>query len=112
MATDPRGTVTLLFTDLVASTELRVKVGDDKAEQLRRAHFDVMRRAVSVHEGREVKTIGDSFMVAFSSALNAIGCAIAMQQGVQLANSSHEEGERLQLRVGVDVGEVTQEDDD
>ena len=112
MTTDPSGTVTLLFTDLVASTELRVKLGDDEAERLRRAHFDVMREAVRVHEGREVKTIGDSFMVAFSGALNAVGCAIAMQQGMHRANSSLEEGERLQLRVGLDVGEVTHEDDD
>lgn len=112
MAIAPSGTVTLLFTDLVASTELRVKLGDDEAERVRRAHFDVMREAVRAHEGREVKTMGDGFMVAFSSSLRTIECAISMQQGMHRANSTAEEGERLQLRVGLDVGEVTHEDDD
>ena len=112
MAVAPSGTVTLLFTGIVASTELRVRLGDDEAERVRRAHFDVMREAVRAHEGREVKTMGDGFMVAFSSALRAIECAISMQEGVHHANASLEESERLELRVGLDAGEVTHEEGD
>ena len=104
--------MTLLFTDLVASTELLVKLGDDEADRVRRDHFDVMRGAIRAHEGREVKTIGDSFMVAFASTLQAIECAISMQQGTHRANSSVEESERLQLRIGLEVGEATHEDGD
>ena len=88
MAVAPSGTVTLLFTGIVASTGLRVRLGDDEAERVRRAHFDVMREAIRAHEGREVKTMGDGFMVAFSSALRAIECAISMQESIHHANAS------------------------
>ncbi|MGH9008855.1 MAG: hypothetical protein ACRDYF_03305 [Acidimicrobiia bacterium] len=53
------GVVTLLFTDLVASTELLARVGDDAAEDLRRVHFDVLRTAIGTSGGQEVKTLGD-----------------------------------------------------
>ena len=47
--------VTLLFTDLVGSTEQRDRVGDDAAEELRRTHFGLLRDAVAGHGGQEVK---------------------------------------------------------
>src|SRR5436853_62820 len=65
MAVESRsGTVTIVFTDLVGSTELMQRLGDDQAEELRRVHFGLLRDAVAAHGGREVKTTGDSFMVA------------------------------------------------
>src|SRR2546421_343282 len=51
--------VTLLFTDLVASTELLARLGDDAAEEVRRTHFSLLRRAIAETGGGEVKTPGD-----------------------------------------------------
>ena len=59
------GVVTLLFTDLVASTELLARIGDDDAEELRRVHFGLLRSAISTGGGQEVKTLGDGVMVDF-----------------------------------------------
>jgi class 3 adenylate cyclase len=50
------GMIALLFTDLVSSTELLQRLGDDAAEDLRRAHFGLLRRAVTAGGGHEVKT--------------------------------------------------------
>jgi class 3 adenylate cyclase len=52
-------TSTIVFTDLVGSTELAVRLGHDAYEALRRSHFDTLRLAASVHRGREVKSTGD-----------------------------------------------------
>ena len=74
--------MTLLFTDLVGSTELLGKLGDDEAERLRRVHFGLLREVAAAHGGEEVKNLGDGLMVAFASAVNAVGCAIGIQQAV------------------------------
>ncbi len=55
--------VTILFTDLVASTETMERIGDDRAEDLRRAHFRLVRDAAAAHGGRTVKSLGDGLMI-------------------------------------------------
>jgi class 3 adenylate cyclase len=111
MAETRSGTLTILFTDLVGSTELMQRLGDDAAEDLRRAHFHLLREAVSSHHGREVKTIGDSFMVAFNSAVDAVACAVEIQQAVRKYNEDGGAG-RLQVRIGLHAGEPTAAEDD
>ena len=105
------GTVTILFTDLVGSTELGAQLGDDAADQVRRAHFGALRSAVAAHRGEEVKNLGDGLMVAFMSAVDAAEAAVAMQRAVARlgADGSHPP---LAIRVGVSVGEATAEDGD
>jgi class 3 adenylate cyclase/DNA-binding SARP family transcriptional activator len=92
-------TLTILFTDLVGSTSLIAALGDDAADALRRSHFATLRSAVDAHCGREVKSLGDGLMVAFTSAREAVACAARMQQSVS------EQADRLELRVGIDAGE-------
>ena len=74
--------LTVLFTDMVGSTALLSTLGDDAADELRREHFSVLRSAITAHQGREVKNVGDGLMVAFPSAREAVACAAAMQQAV------------------------------
>jgi class 3 adenylate cyclase len=59
-----RGVVTVLFTDVVGSTQLLDRLGDDAAEELRRTHFALLRRTVAETGGREVKSMGDGLMAA------------------------------------------------
>ncbi|MGH9010207.1 MAG: ATP-binding protein, partial [Acidimicrobiia bacterium] len=97
--------VTILFTDLVGSTELLSRAGDEEAQRIFRAHHDLLAEAAAAHGGEEVKWLGDGLMVAFASAADAVNCAIAMQQPArQLIH-----GEHLAIRVGLNAGEALRE---
>ena len=99
------GTVTLLFTDLVGSTALLERLGDDAGDRFLRDHFSILREAISEHRGQEVKSLGDGLMVAFPSALSAVACTIGMQQ--RMAAYTVESGSMaIGLRIGLNAGEV------
>src|SRR5207253_2246914 len=104
------GLITILFTDLVGSTELASDLGDAAADELRREHFASLREAVAATGGTEVKTIGDALMVSYPGAADALAGAVAMQRAVDRHNRRLEN--RLQMRVGVSVGDATIEDGD
>ena len=101
---------TILFTDVVGSTELSQRLSPDAAEEVRRGHFSILRQAIAEAGGTEVKNLGDGLMVVFASASAALACAVAMQQGVERDNRSHEDS--VDLRIGLSGGEVTREEDD
>jgi class 3 adenylate cyclase/tetratricopeptide (TPR) repeat protein len=101
-------TVTILFTDLVSSTELLQRAGDEQAQRVFKAHHRLLRAAVEACGGHEVKWLGDGLMVAFPSAADAVRCAIAMQQ----ASHRPAAGERLEVRVGMNVGEAIRDESD
>lgn len=104
------GTVTLLFTDQVGSTETLQRLGDEEGERLRRAHFGLLREAAAMHGGEEVKNLGDGLMVAFLSAVDAIACAITIQQAVHRARASGELA--FAVRIGLNVGEPIRDEGD
>ena len=101
------GVVTVLFTDLVDSTATEARLGSDRWDAVRGAHFDVLRRALAGTGGREVKTAGDGVMAVFDSALAALDCAVAMQRG-----TARHGPEPLGLRVGISSGEAVEEGGD
>ena len=74
--------VTVLFTDLVGSTELASALSPEAGDELRRAHFSLLRQAIAASGGTEVKNLGDGLMVVFPAASAALSCAVAMQQAV------------------------------
>ena len=108
--TTSAGVVTVLFTDVVGSTELLDRLGDDAAEELRRTHFNVLRRAVADTGGREVKSMGDGLMVAFTSPFDALRCAVAMQRAI--AEHNRQAGLAIEVRIGVHAGEPIPDEDD
>jgi class 3 adenylate cyclase len=73
----------LLFTDLVSSTELLQRAGDEQTQRILRAHRLVLQQAVAIHAGSEVKWLGDGLMSAFASPADAVRCAVAMQQAAR-----------------------------
>src|SRR5437870_5317628 len=81
MAHLPRGTVTLLFTDVEGSTRLLQRLGERYAAVLA-AHQRLLRAAFAAHGGREVDTQGDAFFVAFPRALDAVNAAVAAQHAL------------------------------
>jgi class 3 adenylate cyclase/DNA-binding CsgD family transcriptional regulator len=105
------GVVALLFTDLVGSTDLLDRLGADAAESLRQEHFALLRRAVADNGGQEVKNLGDGLMVSFASPLEAVRCAVAIQQAVSRHNRSTVSA-ALGVRVGLHAGEPVHHEDD
>ncbi len=104
-------TATILVTDLVGSTELRVALGEERAEALRRIHDQLLTDAVAAHGGEVVKGLGDGVLALFAGAAGAVGAAVAIQQAVAAHGDRHPE-DRLSVRVGVSAGDVTLEDGD
>ena len=105
-----QGTATVLFTDLVGSTELLSRLGEEPFDDLRRVHFASLRDAIGQTRGQQVKTLGDGVLAVFDSAAHAVECAVAMQQAVeQQARSSRVP---LALRVGIALGDVSFEEGD
>ena len=102
--------VAILFTDMVGSTELSQRLPPELADEMRRAHFSILRQAVTESGGTEVKNLGDGLMVVFSSASGALACAVAMQQNVEQDNRGS--AEAVGLRVGLSVGEASNEEGD
>ena len=89
--------VTLLFTDLVNSTELLQRAGDEQAQRIFQAHHRLLKRFVAAHGGQEVKWLGDGFMTVFASPADAVRCAVAMQLAARRRAASG----RLAIRVGL-----------
>ena len=108
----PEGIITVLFTDIVGSAALKTAQGDAAAQDLVRAHFDLLRQQIDTHRGREIKTLGDGLMATFVSPRNAVSCAIGMQRALADGNRARPDDQRLQLRVGLNSGEAIREDGD
>jgi class 3 adenylate cyclase/tetratricopeptide (TPR) repeat protein len=104
------GTVTVLFTDLVGSTDLLARLGEAAFDELRRAHFAALRETIGRHRGDEVKTLGDGVLAAFGSAADAVAGAVAVQQSV--GRQARSTGAPLAVRVGLALGDVSFEEND
>jgi class 3 adenylate cyclase len=99
-----RVTLAIVFTDVVGSTELEFKVGGERMNAVRLAHFKQGRTLLAAHNGREIKTIGDSFMAAFRTVEEALDFAISLRTA---PGDAH-----LRIRAGIHVGAMQVEGND
>jgi class 3 adenylate cyclase len=100
----------ILWTDIEDHTLLMQRVGDSKGRDLLREHDRITREALSTHSGTEVKAMGDGFMAWFSSAQQALTCAVELQRAFAARNASA--AEPLLIRAAINAGEPIVEDDD
>ena len=107
-ATGVDGTVTIAFSDIEGSTELAVRLGDQKWLDLLRWHESVVENVVTREGGRVVKSLGDGHMLVFPSATRGLRTAIEIQRSLRQPH----DGEALRLRIGLHTGEVLQHADD
>lgn len=103
------GTVTIIFTDIVDSTVLTVRLGDHDWLDLLRRHNAVIEEATAAHGGRVVETQGDGSMLAFSSARRAVACARSIQR--EIATAFSEARVPVRLRIGVHTGDALHQAD-
>ena len=94
----------IMFTDMVGFTAL-AQQDEARALELLEEHRALVRAALPRHRGREVKTIGDAFLLEFTSALDATTCAIDVQRAVRQRNKIRRR-DPIQLRIGIHVGDL------
>jgi tetratricopeptide (TPR) repeat protein len=99
------GTWSVLFTDIVGSTEVRSRLGDDDADVLFSRLDTAVASAIDAHQGVLVKGLGDGHMAAFRGAADAIGAAVEIQQAACRE-------QLIVLRVGISAGDARAEGDD
>ena len=100
-----------MYTDIVGYTSLTEK-SEALAMQLLEMHRSVVRPFFPKYNGREVKTMGDAFLVEFASALEAVRCAYDIQQSMRELNEGRSPEKQIQLRIGVHVGDVIHREND
>ena len=111
VAAAPSGLVTILFTDMVGSTDLTQRLGDAGAQDCLRTHNTIVRDALGAHGGSEVKHTGDGIMASFASASNSLEAAMAIQKA--FANHNQDSAHTtIRVRIGLNAGEPVAEDDD
>ena len=107
---DP-GIRSVMFTDIVGSTELTQRIGDEAAMKVLRIHDTIVRDALSTAGGREIKHTGDGIMACFFSAVAAVRCATQIQQALAQHRGEHLE-EPIVVRIGTAAGEPVEERND
>jgi class 3 adenylate cyclase len=108
------GTVTIVFTDVVASTELAVRVGDYRYADAMNGVAERLEAVVAEHGGHPLQRLGDGLLVVFGSARRALRASRAMQEEfARTADEFEEFGvDTMRLRIAAHTGEVLQRDTD
>ena len=111
MSEGERRLAAIMFTDMVDYTIMSEK-NETLALSLLEEHRQLLRPVFARHGGREVKTIGDGFLVEFPSALEAVRCALVIQQLMYKRNHDVSSERKILLRVAVHLGDVEHRDGD
>jgi class 3 adenylate cyclase len=101
----------IMFTDIAGFTRL-AQVDEARALDLLDRHRRMLRPLFLRHHGVEVKTIGDGFLVAFDSTLEAGQCALDIQEALARYNTSAPDGRSIRVRIGLHVGDVVHDGND
>jgi adenylate cyclase len=108
---ETRKLAAILVADVVGYSRLAGADEDRTLARLRGLRSDLIDPAISAHHGRIVKRTGDGSIIEFRSVVDAVRCAIEVQNGLIERNAGLPEDRRIQFRVGVHVGDVVEESD-
>lgn len=97
--------IVIMMTD-IKGYSARMEKDEAATWELLKQHNIIMRKAIGTHRGKEIKTIGDAFMVTFQNPLDAVRCGIAMQKGLHEFNKPRAAHDKLLVRIGIHRGEV------
>jgi len=111
MSHEQRRLAAVMFTDIVGYSSLTQK-NERLALELLEEHRKIVRPIVALHNGREIKTMGDAFLIEFESALEATHCAIDLQKTLHDHNEQSIVERRVHLRIGIHLGDVLQRQSD
>jgi class 3 adenylate cyclase/tetratricopeptide (TPR) repeat protein len=100
--------ISVLITDMEGSTAFTDARGDEAAIELIREHERIVRSAIAAHGAREIKSMGDGFMIAFASPAKGIACALEILGGLRVHNDAHPD-RPLNVRMGMNTGPAIEE---
>ncbi len=105
MKNDQRKLAAIMFTDMVGYSSIAQK-NESLALDLLEEHRQILRAIFPKYDGQEVETVGDAFFVEFSSALEAVRCAVEIQKTLFDRNKSEDEQNKIRIRIGIHLGDV------
>ena len=111
MSDEQRRLAAVMFTDVVGYSSLTQK-NERLALELLEEHRKIVRPIVARHNGREIKTMGDAFLIEFESALEATQCAVDVQKNLYDHNQGSRVERQIHLRIGIHLGDVEQRQSD
>ena len=108
---ETRKLAAILAADVVGYSRLAGADEDRTLARLRALRSDLIDPTIAVHRGRVVKRTGDGALVEFRSAVDAVRCAVEIQNAMVERNSGVEPDRRIEFRIGIHIGDVVEEDD-
>ena len=107
----PRGDqpITILFTDVQGSIQLRARHGDRVADEMLHDHEGIVRRAIGANGGEEAAFLGDGFMATFATPTDGLSCAVAIQQALKQYGRDNPD-RRIRVRIGLHHGAAIERD--
>src|SRR5678816_2087681 len=108
---ETRKLAAILVADVVGYSRLAGADEDRILARLRALRSDLIEPTIAVHNGRVVKRTGDGALVEFRSVVDAVRCAIEIQNAMVERNAGLPEDRRIEFRVGIHLGDVVEEED-
>jgi TolB-like protein/class 3 adenylate cyclase/Tfp pilus assembly protein PilF len=108
----PRKLAAILAADIAGYSRLTGLDEEGTLKRLRELRQELINPAVSLHHGRVVKTTGDGILIEFPSVVDAVRCALDVQRGMSGRNADVAPEQRMEFRVGINVGDVVVEGED
>src|SRR6266700_2488911 len=108
----PRKLAAILATDVAGYSRLTGLDEEGTLKRLRKLRRELINPAAALHRGRIVKTTGDGILIEFPSVVDAVRCALDVQRGMASRNEEIPADQRIEFRVGINVGDVVVEGDD
>jgi adenylate cyclase len=102
----------ILAADVVGYSRLMGADEEGTLAALKSHRQELIDPLIAQHQGRIVKTTGDGLLIEFASIVDAVRCAVVMQQGIKDRNTHINESRRIRLRIGINVGDVIVDDGD
>ena len=102
----------ILAADMVGYSRLTGRDEEGTLARLGAVRRDLIDPAIAEHRGRLVKTTGDGLLVEFASVVDAVRCALRVQQGMAILNTDIARERRIEFRIGINLGDVVVEGDD
>jgi predicted ATPase/class 3 adenylate cyclase len=108
---EERRLAAIMFTDIVGYTAL-TQANEARALEILEKHNEILRPFFTKFRGKEIKTIGDSFLVEFGSALEATLCATEIQKSLHEYNISAGQDHEIEVRIGIHLGDIIRKKND